>query len=77
MHRKMTSTIDEAVYAGLHKVIGQENISQFLEGLARPYVLKENSLDARYQAMAADLASEADANEWGEALIVDVKDEFQ
>ena len=41
MHRKMTITIDEAVYAGLHKVIGRGNISQFLEGLARPHVLKE------------------------------------
>ena len=34
MQRKMTITIDEAVYAGLHKVIGRGNISQFLEGLA-------------------------------------------
>ena len=29
MQRKMTITIDEAVYAGLHKVIGRGNISQF------------------------------------------------
>ncbi|MDY7549167.1 hypothetical protein QN360_02105 [Glaciimonas sp. CA11.2] len=27
----MTITIDEAVYAGLHKVIGRGNISQFLK----------------------------------------------
>ena len=72
MHRKMTITIDEAVYAGLHKVIGRGNISQFLEGLARPYVLKEDSLDAGYQAMAADAAREAEAAEWCDALIVDV-----
>ena len=75
MHRKMTITIDEAVYAGLHKVIGRGNISQFLEGLARPYVLKEDSLDAGYQAMAADLAREAEASEWCDALIHDVANE--
>ena len=75
MHRKMTITIDEAVYVGLHKVIGRGNISQFLESLARPYVLKEDSLDAEYQAIAADLAREAAANEWCEALNADVSDE--
>ena len=58
MRRKMTITIDEAVYAGLHKVIGRSNISQFLESLARPHVLKEDTLDAGYQAMAADAERE-------------------
>ena len=73
MQRKMTITIDEAVYAGLHQVIGRGNISQFLENLARPHVLKEDSLDAGYQAMAADAAREADAQAWGEALIQDAQ----
>jgi len=72
MQRKLTITIDESIYAGLHKVIGRGNISQFLEGLARPYVLKEDSLDAGYQAMAADMAREAEAAEWCDALIADV-----
>ncbi len=71
MQRKMTITIDEAVYAGLHRVIGRGNISQFLEGLARPHVLKEDSMDAGYQAMAADTQREADAQAWSEALIQD------
>ncbi|PRC93777.1 addiction module antitoxin [Solimicrobium silvestre] len=75
MQRKMTITIDEAVYAGLHKVIGRGNISQFLEGLARPYVLKEDTLDAGYQAMAADTKREAEAGEWCNALIQDVTHE--
>ena len=73
MQRKMTITIDEAVYAGLHQVIGRGNISQFLENLARPHVLKEDSLDAGYQAMAADAAREAEAQAWGEALIQDAQ----
>ena len=71
MHRKMTIIIDEAVYAGLHKVIGSGNISQFLESLARPHVLKEDSLDAGYQAMAADEKREIEANEWFNALMTD------
>lgn len=73
MQRKMTITIDEAVYAGLHQVIGRGNISQFLENLARPHVLKEDSLDAGYQAMAADATREAEAQAWSEALIHDAK----
>lgn len=75
MHRKMTITIDEDVYAGLHKVIGRGNISQFLESLARPHVLKEDSLDAGYQAMTADKQREIEANEWCEALIIDGVDD--
>ena len=76
MHRKMTITIDEAaVYSGLHRVIGRGNISHFLEGLARPYVLKEGSLDAGYQAMAANTARESEASEWCDALIPDVANE--
>ena len=71
MQRKMTITLDEAVYVGLHQVIGRGNISQFLEKLARPHVVKEDSLDAGYQAMAADATREADAQEWIEALIQD------
>jgi hypothetical protein len=75
MQRKMTITIDEAVYAGLHKVIGRGHISQFLEGLARPYVMQEDSLESGYQAMAADTAREAEASEWCNAIIKDVANE--
>ena len=63
MRRKMTITLDEAVYVGLHQVIGRGNISQFLEKLARPHAVKEDSLDAGYQAMAADATREVDALE--------------
>jgi len=39
MQKKLTITVDEALYEGLHRVIGRRNISRFLEGLARapPY----------------------------------------
>jgi tartrate dehydratase beta subunit/fumarate hydratase class I family protein len=75
MQKKMTITIDEVVYAGLHKVIGRGNISQFLETLARPYVVKEDSLEQGYAAMAADEVRESEAVEWSNALIKDVASE--
>lgn len=73
MHKKMTITLDEAVYDGLHRVIGRRNISQFLEDLARPHVLKDDLLES-YQAMAADTEREREAFEWCNGLIGDVAD---
>lgn len=75
MQKKMTITIDEIVYAGLHKVIGRGNISRFLEDLARPHVVQENSLEAGYRAMAADVERQAEADEWITALINDSADD--
>ena len=37
MHKKLTITVDEKVYAGLHKTIGPRKISKFVEELVRPY----------------------------------------
>ncbi len=74
MHRKMTITLDEAVYEGLHRTIGKRRISQFIEDLVRPYVL-DTSLDDGYRAMASDKAREAEALEWCNALARDMADE--
>ena len=74
MHRKLTITLDEKVYEGLHKVVGRRRISQFLEDLARPHVVGVE-LDAAYQEMARDEARETEAIEWSEALIEDLADE--
>lgn len=73
MHKKLTITIDEQVYEGLHKVIGRRKISQFIETLVRPHVVGVD-LDAAYRAMAADEAREAEAFQWAEATIGDVAD---
>ena len=73
MHKKMTITLDEAVYDGLVRVVGRRKISQFLEDLARPHVLKDDLVSA-YQAMAADIDREREALEWSNALIRDVSD---
>ena len=57
MHKRMTITLDEAVYDGLYRTIGRRRMSQFIEELVRPHVL-DTALDAGYQAMAADVARE-------------------
>jgi hypothetical protein len=74
MRKKLTITIDEAVYEGLHRRIGRRRISRFLEMLARPHVV-DLELEAGYQAMAADEAREAEAGEWAENTLGDVADE--
>lgn len=73
MHKKMTITLDEAVYNGLFRVVGRRKISQFLEDLARPHVLQED-LASAYQAMAMDTEREQEALEWSNALIGDAAD---
>jgi predicted CopG family antitoxin len=73
MQKKLTITVDEDVYEGLHKVIGRRHISQFIEDLVRPHVI-DSDLETGYQAMAADEAREAEALQWSEATIGDVAD---
>ncbi len=74
MQKKLTITLDEKVYAGLHTTIGPRKISRFIESLVRPYVVGKD-LDAEYKQMAKDEASEAEALEWAEATCGDVADE--
>lgn len=66
-HKRITITLDEAVYEGLKRTIGKRRMSQFIEDLLRPHVL-DTSLEDGYQAMAADSAREAEAQEWCDAL---------
>ena len=74
MQRKLTITLDERVYKGLQKVIGRRNISPFIEALVRPHVIGTD-LEAAYREMAQDETREAEALEWAEATIGDVRDE--
>ena len=74
MHKRMTITLDEAVYEGLYRTVGKRRISQFIEDLVRPHVL-DTSLDDGYRAMAADKEREAEAREWSNALVKDMSDE--
>ena len=74
MRRKLTITLDEQVYEGLHRVIGRRKIGQFIESLVRPHVLQED-LEAGYRQMAEDEEYEAEALEWIEAMAGEVSDE--
>jgi len=74
MQKKLTITVDEKVYEGLHKVVGLRRISRFIEDLVRPYVL-DPDLEAAYHKMAQDEVREANALEWSEATLRDVSDE--
>jgi len=74
MQKKLTITIDEGVYEGLHKVIGPRKISKFVEELVRPHVIRPN-LEAAYAEMAKEEEREKEALEWAEGLIGDISDE--
>ena len=73
MQKKLPITLDETVYAGLHRVIGRRRISRFIEELVRPYILAQ-ALEAAYQPMAQDETREAEALAWSEATVSDVSD---
>ncbi len=73
MTKKLTISIDDSVYRGLHAIIGRGNIGKFLENLARPFVMTD-SLSAAYAEMAADAARNAEAEEWCESLAGDLPD---
>lgn len=70
MQKKLTITIDEEVYAGLHKVIGPRKISRFVEDLVRPHVVKQDLVRA-YQEMSKDTDREKKALDWAEATMGD------
>ena len=71
MVRKLTITVDEDVYNGLHQRIGPRRISRFLNDLARPLVSEAAMLQG-YREMAADELRERETNEWVDAIIEDV-----
>jgi predicted CopG family antitoxin len=74
LHKKLTITIDEQVYAGLHTVVGRRRISQFIESLVRPHVIGKD-LEVAYRQMPQEAAREAEALVWAEATVGDVADE--
>ena len=70
MTHKLTITVSEEVYQGLHRIVGHRRISQFLDKLARPHVVPVD-MEAAYREMAADEAREREALEWSEGVIGD------
>ncbi|HCX01180.1 MAG TPA: addiction module antitoxin [Syntrophaceae bacterium] len=74
MQKKLTITVDEEVYAGLHKVIGPRKISRFVQEIVRPYVVRPD-YESAYAEMAKDKKRENEALEWAEINIKDVDHE--
>jgi hypothetical protein len=68
MMKKLTVTISEDVYNGLHAKIGTGKISRFIDRITRPYVVDSDIVEG-YKAMAADQQREKDADEWLEGLL--------
>jgi len=74
VHKKLTITVEEEVYDGLHQIIGRGQISTFLNSLARAHVVQPE-IEAAYQEMAAERERETEADEWTENLIGDIDNE--
>jgi predicted CopG family antitoxin len=68
MNKKLTITIEESVYEGLHRVVGRGSISKFIEDLARPHVAQKD-LAAQYREAARDTSREREAVAWTEGMI--------
>jgi hypothetical protein len=74
MQKKLTITVDEEVYEGLHRTIGPRKISKFVEDLVRPHVIHPN-LESAYSDMASNKKREKEALDWAEATFKDVAHE--
>lgn len=74
MQKKLTITVDEVVYEGLHGTIGRRKISKFIEELVRPHVVRPD-LDSAYAEMAKDKKREKEALQWAEVTFKDAAHE--
>ena len=74
LRKKLTITVDDEVYDGLHRVVGRRHISRFINELAKPHVVQD-ALEEGYRAMAADEEREREAMEWIEGVVADATDE--
>ena len=74
MQKKLTITVDEEVYEGLHKTIGPRKISKVVQEIVRPHVIRPN-LESAYAEMARDELREKEAIEWAEITFKDMAHE--
>jgi predicted CopG family antitoxin len=74
MQRKLTITIDDEVYRGLHERVGRGQISHFIEELVRPHVVSGDDLEALYREAASDAEAEAEARAWIEGTAGEVRE---
>jgi len=74
LQKKLTITVDEEIYKGLHTVIGPRKISRFIQDLVRSHVVSPD-MAAAYAEMANDANREKEAEEWAEITFKDVSHE--
>jgi len=74
MQTTVTVNLDDNIYKGLNRIIGQNDINKVIESLIHRYVA-DHDLEEAYRMMAQDEAREAEALEWAEGTIGDVSDE--
>jgi predicted HicB family RNase H-like nuclease len=75
MSKRMTITLDESLYEGLHLAAGKRGASRLIQDLLRQHLAAGGTLDEGYRAMAADTERETDAQVWCQALAQDMADE--
>jgi hypothetical protein len=76
MTKKLTITVSDEVYDGLHRRIGRRKISRFINDLARRHVVEKpevfrGPIAEGYRTMAEDEEREAEARQWSEGFIGD------
>lgn len=67
VQRKLTITVSDEVYRGLHHYIGRGEISRFIETLVRPHVVIDRALEDEYREAAIDEEAEREALAWIES----------
>ena len=67
MHRKLTITVSDDVYRGLHQKIGRGQISCFIENLVRPHVVGDNDLQGPQPLDPEIVALLPQQGEWSDA----------
>jgi len=75
MQRKLTITIAEDVYRGLHQQVGRGEISHFIENVVRPLVTIDDALEREYREAAAEERAEQQAHDWIEAGLGETLDD--
>jgi predicted CopG family antitoxin len=74
MQKNLTITLDEEIYEGLYKVIGEQDLNRFIESLLKQYVV-ELDLEEGYRQMSLDAEYEAEAIDWVEGILGDIADQ--
>lgn len=74
MQRKLAITFADEIYRGPHQQIGRGEISRFIDGPVRPYVVRADELEAEYRVAAQDTAAEREAMDWIEAGVDETLD---